>query len=450
MWEDEINFSQYREAGNWLFEGDDGWYKCPYGYVIAGFLTSETLCSNMHCIEDMKCVSPSIEPYIVDQICYTKDIRSVWDQEGTQECENGYFLSGIYACTNNQGEGELDCWYLWHCCKYEMSSGDTLQLEPASFPSPEKDWNSCQASAGWCQVSDGSYITGFWRHAGSNGGEHEFHRLDKAKNRKLYDECSISSISHPQQFITKDLDTFSNLVYSNNAFETRRTTTMSSAATITKESTFTYSSGMQIGLSIAFGFDVGISRGPLSGGVSFEMLLEASMFSEFEISKTLTETISQSTPAIEYDCPARTSCIRSRILYAAPEQEIDIEIKLICDVVGEKTIIGKYIAKGGTEIEIVDSTMPMDCQYYTNDYYDRNNGKLPNCWNCNDNQKCNTCTDGKVELDDGQCYNDDVCLECGGTVQTVTAYGDGIGKFCVDEDINTVQCQTFINSDTTR
>eukprot|EP01083_Nonionella_stella_P036315 99117_1 len=159
-------------GGGKLFEGAAAWYECENGYVLGGFERLTNNCQSLHCIQQMKCVTPAVP--LVPQSCYVKDISLTFDNGGTVDCNDGsydgYFIRGMWAKDNDWFECGLECWEKLRCCKYDETRlvADTSALT--------QDWSACfdynsavYNSKSWCLVDSFEYITGFHRSSGLSG-----------------------------------------------------------------------------------------------------------------------------------------------------------------------------------------------------------------------------------------------------------------------------------------
>eukprot|EP01083_Nonionella_stella_P302863 1045953_1 len=176
-------------GGGKLFEGAAAWYECENGYVLGGFERLTNNCQSLHCIQQMKCVTPAVP--LVSQSCYVKDISLTFDNGGTVDCNggsyDGYFIRGMWAKDNDWFECGLECWEKLRCCKY-----DETRLV-ADKSASTQDWWSCFDYKGdaynfgadptsWCLVDNVEYITGFTRSSGSGG---PIRLLEEARVRKI-------------------------------------------------------------------------------------------------------------------------------------------------------------------------------------------------------------------------------------------------------------------------
>eukprot|EP01083_Nonionella_stella_P177290 622678_1 len=159
-------------GGGKLFEGAAAWYECENGYVLGGFERLTNNCQSLHCIQQMKCVTPAVP--LVPQSCYVKDISLTFDNGGAVDCNDGsydgYFIRGMWAKDNDWFECGLECWEKLRCCKYDETRlvADTSALT--------QDWSACfdynsavYNSKSWCLVDSFEYITGFHRSSGLSG-----------------------------------------------------------------------------------------------------------------------------------------------------------------------------------------------------------------------------------------------------------------------------------------
>ena len=145
-------------------------------------VNTETLiiqrCQSLHCIENMRCVRPDTTANIVSQECYTENIASAFDNAGTVQCREGYFVKGIWSNTNTNGGCGLYCWEYLNCCQYDPS---VLFYSAQVY---DQNWWSCfDYNNLWCEADNDRYITGFYR----NGGAHSLYLLESAKTREIYE-----------------------------------------------------------------------------------------------------------------------------------------------------------------------------------------------------------------------------------------------------------------------
>jgi len=115
-------------------------------------------------------------------------------------------------------------------------------------------------------------------------------------------------------------------------------------------------------------------------------------------------------------CPPRSYCEREVTSYEPATESISMTINATCD--GIKYVVESVISvEGWVYTKVVDRSTPFDCEYYTDVYGDLNNGHLPFCDTCNDDQKCEICRDGYLLLD-GVCISAYVCdYVCGGEIK---------------------------------
>eukprot|EP01083_Nonionella_stella_P188131 692795_1 len=136
---------------NVQMSGDDQYYECPNGYIVAGF--EKDTCQSISCLDNMRCVSPA-KPAMSWHDCYEHD----WlDGAESVQCKPGYFVNAIY---HSAGDPGLSSWRKFKCCTY-----DSHQLV-ADEDDKTKDWSDCFSDGvtrHWCLVGEKDFIVGFGR-----------------------------------------------------------------------------------------------------------------------------------------------------------------------------------------------------------------------------------------------------------------------------------------------
>eukprot|EP01084_Bolivina_argentea_P195767 335758_1 len=217
-------------------------------------------------------------------------------------------------------------------------------------------------------------------------------------------------------------------------------------------SSFTHTRGSKQSFSYTYGYS--ITQSAEAMGIGFEQTLSAELSVGAEFSQEYSETTTtefetcSNIPEQEIPCPGRTKCLRDYIVYTASNTNVPIYINVQCDINEPIEIIeGEFKETGAAHILDQDIFIPLVCPYYTDDYADRKNGKLPFCDTCYETNECIICRDGMV-LINGECYEDRICIEeCGGIInspsQTVphSTEPDFAGRYCVDEQIFSFSCK---------
>ena len=163
------------------------WYECDDGYTIGGFYRSE--CQSIFCLESMQCVAPYIQHHLLQgpQImqfeegsCKEMDFTASFDSAGTIECDENYFVKGIFGGAGariNSGLGYIE---KLKCCRYD---DQYLLAGPSEYHDWLLDFDVGRENR-WNLVDNTQFLTGLHRAGGE--WDEPIHALDKARVRKLY------------------------------------------------------------------------------------------------------------------------------------------------------------------------------------------------------------------------------------------------------------------------
>eukprot|EP01084_Bolivina_argentea_P225715 381357_1 len=255
--------------------------------------------------------------------------------------------------------------------------------------------------------------------------------------------CDVISVDFSEsnllnQILHGTADTSKRITFENRGSEPSKTTGFEHNNCKTSSSSFTYSHGFSVGVQVTYGYAITGEIGSEIFGAStsvtqsFELQLKAEYHADWEETITTTEEICNTIKAQEITCPGRTLCKRDYVVFTAPDTEIPVSVTVQCNNNDPELVEGTFKATGAADIMVVDTYTPLDCLFYTDNYYDRDNGKLPNCWRCKNAFDCDVCGDDKVLIDIG-CYDARVCQEeCDGILEDT---------YCLNEDISLPSCQ---------
>ncbi|XP_078359278.1 uncharacterized protein LOC144643797 [Oculina patagonica] len=100
---------------NWwgVLDSIHRWGVCPDGYFLQGLY--RTAGNNLHNIEEGRCCKPDNLPNSYPH-CYDHDVSSSFNSKGWINCDDGYYLTGIYR----GGCNILHCIDKFRCCKLEL------------------------------------------------------------------------------------------------------------------------------------------------------------------------------------------------------------------------------------------------------------------------------------------------------------------------------------------
>ncbi|CAL1532982.1 unnamed protein product [Lymnaea stagnalis] len=94
-----------------ILDNNNQWAKCPDGYFLQGLYRSGSWPGYLYNIEQGLCAKPFRHPDNYGS-CYDQDIVYCFDDEGLCNCQDGYYVTGIYR----GGCNKLLCIETLKCC----------------------------------------------------------------------------------------------------------------------------------------------------------------------------------------------------------------------------------------------------------------------------------------------------------------------------------------------
>ena len=149
-----------------------GWYRIDTPNEVAWYY------DHPFYLKKMKCAKP--ENMIIDQ-CQVLDISTSFDYGGSVYCPDDHFIKGINSTGHSQ---HIFQWEELLCCNFTNMNNETFNVSNVNT----NDWETCLDYAGWCNVSEYTFMNGLYRSSDpvdTQNIEQNLHNIEYAYSQSI-------------------------------------------------------------------------------------------------------------------------------------------------------------------------------------------------------------------------------------------------------------------------